>query len=139
MSRTFCHYFYRVCYLIIDQPLWYKIIGKIWWKIRYIFLAHVVMPLQPCKILNSDSTCLWRNKKRQIVLGVNWTKWHSLRSKLNEELVEGVIQTLAILEGSNLDFFLDSFSRMEWVSKILLKSKLQMITPRVHNKDTIKN
>jgi len=63
-------------------------------------------------------------QKRQIVLGVNWTKEHSLGRKLNEELVEGVIQTLAILEGSNLDFFLDSLSLMEWVSKILLKEQV---------------
>ena len=35
-----------------------------------------------------------------------FTKWHSLGAKLNQEIVKEVIQTLAILEGSNLDLFL---------------------------------
>ena len=82
------------------------------------------MPITTLKNLKFRFHLCVEKQKRQIVLGVNWTKWHSLRSKLNEELVEGVIQTLAILEGSNLDFFLDSFSRMEWVSKILLKEQV---------------
>ena len=40
---------------------------------------------------------------------VKWTKLHSLGGKLNQVIIQGVIQTLAIVQGSNLDFFL-SFS-----------------------------
>jgi len=43
-------------------------------------------------------------KKRQIVLGGK-LNWHSLGAKLNQETVKGVIRTLVILEGSNLNFF----------------------------------
>ena len=38
--------------------------------------------------------------------GVKLTKWHSLGSKLNQVIVQGVIRTLAILEVSKLNFFL---------------------------------
>ena len=82
------------------------------------------MPITTLKNLKFRFHLCVEKQKRQIVLGVNWTREHSLGRKLNEELVEGVIQTLAILEGSNLDFFLDSLSLMEGVSKILLKEQV---------------
>ena len=39
------------------------------------------------------------------MLGVKWTKLYSLGGKLNQIIVYGVIQTLAIVEGSKLNFF----------------------------------
>ena len=44
-------------------------------------------------------------KKEKLYYGVKWTKWHSLEGKLNQVIVYGVIQTLAIVKGSNLNFF----------------------------------
>ena len=38
-------------------------------------------------------------------MGVKWTKLYGLEGKLNQIIVYRVIQTLSILEGSELDFF----------------------------------
>ena len=46
-------------------------------------------------------------KKDKLYHGVKWTKWHSSGGKLNQIIVYEVIQTLAIVEGSKLDFFIN--------------------------------
>ena len=44
-------------------------------------------------------------QKDKLYYGIKWTKWYSLGGKLNQVIVYGVIQTLAIVEGSKLNFF----------------------------------
>ena len=44
--------------------------------------------------------------KKQITVGVIWAKWYSLGAKMNQTIVYRVIQTLATVERSNLNFFL---------------------------------
>ena len=45
-------------------------------------------------------------KKYKLCYEIKWTKLHSLGGKLNQVIVYGVIQTLAIIHGSNLEFLL---------------------------------
>ena len=45
-------------------------------------------------------------------MGVKWAKLYGLEGKLNQIIVYRVIQTLSILEGSELDFFPIFFTKL---------------------------
>ena len=49
---------------------------------------------------------LCKEKQKKLYYGVKQTKLYSLDGKLNQIIIYRVIQTLAILDGNNLDFFL---------------------------------
>ena len=52
------------------------------------------------------------------------TKGHSLRCKINQTIVYGVIQTFAIVQKSNLDFFLLSLNLMQVNAVIMMLEKI---------------
>ena len=52
------------------------------------------------------------------------TKGHSLRCKINQMIVYGVIQTFAIVQKSNLDFFLLSLNLMQVNAVIMMLEKI---------------
>ena len=52
------------------------------------------------------------------------TKGHSLRCKINQTIVYGVIQTFAIVQKSNLDFFLLSLNLMQVNAVIIMLEKI---------------
>ena len=52
------------------------------------------------------------------------TKGHSLRCKINQTIVYGVIQTFAIVQKSNLDFFLLSLNLMQLNAVIMMLQKI---------------
>jgi hypothetical protein len=52
------------------------------------------------------------------------TKGHSLRCKINQTIVYGVIQTFAIVQKSNLDFFLLSLNLMQVNAVIMMLQKI---------------
>ena len=66
----------------------------------------------------------WRNIKYKLYFGVKWTNLHSLGGKLNQIIIQGVIQTFAIVEGSKLNFFQKKRCETSSCFKLYLKSQL---------------